>query len=143
MEGVITELGTSHAEVQIGRLRVRARLEELRGGRLQGDPQGTRPASSREDAGARRQPALIQAPPFEIDLRGRTVDEALEELDRQLDASYFAGMPFLRIIHGKGTGRLRQAIRAALKSNPYVGGFETGSDAEGGEGVTVVKLASG
>ena len=46
------------------------------------------------------------------------VDEALEELDRQLDASYLAGMPCLRIIHGKGTGRLRQAIRAALKSNP-------------------------
>ena len=143
MEGVITELGTSHAEVQIGRLRVRARLEELRGARLHGEPQGLRPPSSRDDAGARRQPALFQAPPFEIDLRGRTVDEALEELDRQLDASYFAGMPFLRIIHGKGTGRLRQAIRAALKSNPYVAGFETGSDAEGGEGVTVVKLASG
>ncbi len=143
MEGVITELGTSHAEVQIGRLRVRARLEELRGNRPPAETPAARPVAAREDTGARRQPALVQTPPFEIDLRGRMVDEALEELDRQLDASYYAGMPFLRVIHGKGTGRLRQAIRTALKSNPYVAGFETGSDAEGGEGVTVVKLASG
>lgn len=142
MEGVITELGTSHAEVQIGRLRVRARLEELRAGRPQAEAQAARPVPAREDYGAGRQPALVQTPAFEIDVRGQMVDEALEELDRRLDASYYAGMPFLRIIHGKGTGRLRQAIRAALKSNPYVAGFETGSDAEGGEGVTVVKLAS-
>jgi len=52
-------------------------------------------------------------------------------------------MPFVRIIHGKGTGRLRQAIRRELRDNPYAAGFEPGKDAEGGEGVTVVRLAVG
>jgi DNA mismatch repair protein MutS2 len=68
------------------------------------------------------------------------VDEALEELERRLDAAAYAGLPFVRVIHGKGTGRLRQAIRETLRSNPYAASFQAGSDAEGGDGVTVVHL---
>jgi DNA mismatch repair protein MutS2 len=78
----------------------------------------------------------------EIDIRGRTADEALEELDRQLDSAYLAGLPFLRVIHGKGTGKLRDAVRKALKGNPYVLSFEAGLSSEGGDGVTVIKLRS-
>jgi DNA mismatch repair protein MutS2 len=78
----------------------------------------------------------------EIDLRGRRADDALEELERQLDAAYYAGVPFLRVIHGKGTGKLRSEIRRALKGNHYVQSFESGSPAEGGDGVTVIKLQS-
>jgi DNA mismatch repair protein MutS2 len=68
-------------------------------------------------------------------------DEALDELERRLDAAYLANLPFLRIIHGKGTGRLRQVIRQALKENPYVASFQPGGEKEGGDGVTVVKIA--
>ena len=68
--------------------------------------------------------------------------EALEALERELDSAYLAGLPSLRVIHGKGTGRLRQAIRQALRGNPYAHGFESGKHAEGGEGVTVIRLAT-
>jgi DNA mismatch repair protein MutS2 len=76
-----------------------------------------------------------------MDLRGQTVEEALLEVDRRLDAAFLSGMPFSRLIHGKGSGRLREAIRDALRGNPYVGSYRAGDPGEGGEGVTVVKLA--
>jgi DNA mismatch repair protein MutS2 len=50
-------------------------------------------------------------------------------------------MPFVRIIHGKGTGKLREVVRQALNQNPHVRSFEGGGEKEGGEGVTVAKLA--
>jgi DNA mismatch repair protein MutS2 len=85
---------------------------------------------------------LIKSPPLELDLRGLIVEDALEELDRRLDAAFLAGLPLIRVIHGKGTGRLRQAIRQTLKGNPYVASFEAGHPGEGGDGVTVVRVAS-
>jgi DNA mismatch repair protein MutS2 len=77
---------------------------------------------------------------MELDLRGLTVDEMLVELDRYLDTAYLAGLPFVRIIHGKGTGALRQAVRDELRNHPLVGDFRAGEANEGGEGVTVAKL---
>ena len=139
-DGVITTLGTDDAEVQIGRLRVRARLDELAfPGEAESRPKAARRRRAAEPAPCAPLPA---APPLEIDLRGRLVDEALDELERHLDAAYLAGTPFLRIIHGKGTGRLREAIRQALRGNPYVRSFEAGTDGEGGEGVTFVRLGT-
>jgi DNA mismatch repair protein MutS2 len=136
-EGVITGLNQEQAEVQVGRLRVRARLDEL-------IPAGESPAIEHRPAEA--QPQVVsrgipQAPPLELNIRGRTVEDGLEDLERRLDAAYLAGMPFVRVIHGKGTGRLREAIRQALKDNPYVSSFEPGQAGEGGDGVTVVRLA--
>ena len=64
-------------------------------------------------------------------------------LEDYLDRAFLAGMPFVRIIHGKGTGKLRQEVRAALKDHPQVASFEEGGAKEGGEGVTVAKLADG
>ena len=137
-EGVITGLSQEQAEVQVGRLRVRARLDEL-------IPAGESP-SMIEHHPADVQPQVVsrgvpQAPPLELNIRGRTVEEGLEQLERRLDAAYLAGMPFVRVIHGKGTGRLREAIRRALKDNPYVSSFEPGKVGEGGDGVTVIRLA--
>jgi len=79
---------------------------------------------------------------MELDVRGMVVDDALMEMERRLDAAFLAGMPFVRVIHGKGTGRLRQAIRLSLENNPYTSTFEPGGAAEGGDGVTVVHLAT-
>ena len=78
---------------------------------------------------------------MELDLRGMTVDDMLIELDRYLDQAYLSGLPFVRIIHGKGTGALRQAVREELRGHALVSSFKPGENNEGGEGVTVVKLA--
>jgi DNA mismatch repair protein MutS2 len=68
------------------------------------------------------------------------VEEGLIELDRYIDSAVAAGLPWVRIIHGKGSGRLRSAVREALRKNPQVAAVETGVEAEGGEGVTVARL---
>jgi DNA mismatch repair protein MutS2 len=137
--GLVTEIGLQHAEVQIGRLRVKARLEELVLPEEESSEAETR-APRAAAAQAARSIVTPEPPPLELDLRGMVVDEALEELERRLDAAAYAGLPFVRVIHGKGTGRLRQAIREVLRSNPYAASFQPGSDAEGGDGVTVVHL---
>lgn len=133
-EGVVTEVAANEVEVQIGRLRVRARPDEVVAA-AEGE---SRPApaarSSQEAVGS-------AAVGLDLDLRGWTADEALAELERRLDAAVRAGIPFLRVIHGKGTGRLRQVVRQALRDSPYVSAIEAVSEAEGGEGVTRVRLA--
>jgi DNA mismatch repair protein MutS2 len=139
-EGVITELGEDQAEVQIGRLRVRARLHELQSKRTHSDDPAQESKKELQATRSGRLPAASAS--VEIDLRGRRADDALEELERQLDAAYYAGVPFLRVIHGKGTGKLRTEIRRALKGNRYVQSFEAGTAGEGGDGVTVIKLQS-
>lgn len=77
---------------------------------------------------------------MELDLRGMRADEALDAMENYLDTAYLAGMPFVRIIHGKGTGKLRQVVRQALSQHPHVKSYEAGGEKEGGEGVTVVKF---
>jgi DNA mismatch repair protein MutS2 len=143
-EGVVTALGESDAEVQIGTIRVRAKMSDLvrqggedeskkqktEGGRQKATPSSTvsRPSSS---------------PGMEVDLRGLMSEDALDKMERYLEQAYLSGLPFVRIIHGKGTGRLRQAVREALKGHAYVRSFEEGGHTEGGEGVTVAKLNAG
>jgi DNA mismatch repair protein MutS2 len=77
----------------------------------------------------------------ELKLIGQTIDDALPLLDRFLDASLRAGRTEVRVVHGHGTGRLRVAVRAHLKSHPQVGAFRPGGPGEGGDGATVVTLA--
>ncbi|MCC2639669.1 MAG: mutS2 [Nitrospira sp.] len=75
-----------------------------------------------------------------FDVRGQTADEALDILVAGLDRAILGGGPFVRIIHGHGTGRLRTALRDYLKASPYVVTFRAGDRAEGGDGVTIVQL---
>lgn len=74
----------------------------------------------------------------EINLLGRTVDEAISELDKYLDDAYLAHMPNVRVVHGKGTGALRTAVHAHLKRLKYVKEFRLGEYGEGDAGVTIV-----
>ncbi len=141
--GVVTSLGEEELEIQVGSLRVRTRLSEVE------------PVSREEDVDAAQEPTKgrqmvrehetrvdAPSPGMELDLRGQRADEALDQLERYLDAAYLARLPFVRIIHGKGTGKLRQAVRESLGSNPHVRSFEPGGVSEGGDGVTVAKLQS-
>src|SRR5688572_387806 len=136
-DGVITALGESDAEVQIGSLRVRARLIDLqRKGREEDSPK-----EKIEAAGTQRSAVSTKSPGIELNLRGRLVEDGLEELERYLERAYSSGLLFVRIVHGKGTGKLREAVRNALKDSPYVASFEEPKDNEGGAGVTVANMA--
>ncbi|MDF0651719.1 MAG: endonuclease MutS2 [Nitrospira sp.] len=75
-----------------------------------------------------------------VDVRGQAADEALDQVVAALDRATLSGAPYLRIIHGHGTGRLKSVLRKYLKESPYVADFRPGDRAEGGDGVTVAKL---
>jgi len=76
----------------------------------------------------------------EINLIGRTVDEATEELEKYLDRAFLAGLPGVRIIHGHGAGVLRRGVREFLKSHPHVATITEAPQNEGGQGATLVEL---
>jgi DNA mismatch repair protein MutS2 len=77
---------------------------------------------------------------MEINLIGRTVDEATEELEKYLDRAFLAGLPRVRVIHGHGAGILRRAVRDFLKGHPHVATVEEAPQNEGGQGATIVEL---
>jgi DNA mismatch repair protein MutS2 len=78
----------------------------------------------------------------EINVIGRKADEAVEMADKFLDDAFLAQMNTVRIVHGIGTGALRQAISELLSSHPHVSHFESAAHSEGGRGVTIVTLRS-
>ncbi|MBK9307999.1 MAG: endonuclease MutS2 [Nitrospira sp.] len=75
-----------------------------------------------------------------VDVRGQATDEALDQVIAALDRATLDEAPYLRIIHGHGTGRLKSALREYLKDSPYVAEFRPGDRAEGGDGVTVARI---
>ncbi len=77
----------------------------------------------------------------EVHLRRLTVDEALLKLDKYLNDAFMTGLYQVRVIHGKGTGTLRQVVREQLAKHPLVKSYRPGAYGEGGAGVTIVELA--
>jgi DNA mismatch repair protein MutS2 len=130
--GEVGAVGAHEVEVKIGSFRLK-----LAQSRVELRQRGAQPAMQLQPAGALPRPS---SPGMELDLRGLTVDDMLIELDRYLDTAYLAGLPWVRLIHGKGTGALRQAVRDELRGHPLVSDFRSGDSAEGGEGVTVARL---
>jgi DNA mismatch repair protein MutS2 len=135
----ITEPGTliavddrGIAEVAAGALRLRVPAGELR------------PAAMPEAAPIRStRPAVTGAAanvPLQLDIRGARAEEALAVLDRYLNDAAVAGYERVRIVHGKGTGALRAAVRAALAQHPLVREVASAGRSEGGEGATIVTL---
>ena len=138
-DGVVTAMGESDAEVRVGSLRIRAKLSDLQ--RKSSEPSWV--SEQPETGGTVYRPASpVSSPGLELDLRGQVSEDALEVLDRYLEQAYLAGLPFVRIIHGKGTGVLRQVVRDALRGHSHVTSFEEAGAKEGGEGVTVAKIAN-
>jgi DNA mismatch repair protein MutS2 len=132
-EGQLLSLKDTEAEVQMGRFRVRVDPHDVEF-RYRAEP---RPQAETESASAR---ALRPSPGLDLEVRGWRVEDALERVDKYLDEAYMARLPFVRIIHGKGTGRLRRAVRQLLDGHPQVHGFRPGDQHEGDGGVTVVDL---
>jgi len=132
-EGQVLEVSGGEAEVQVGPARTRVGLASL-------ELRAATPSEPEEPA---IHVSPVSSPGTRLDLRGCTVEEALQQLDYHLDAGLRAGLPWVRVIHGKGTGTLRRAVRKFLADHPLVSAYEAGGDGEGGEGVTVVKLVPG
>jgi DNA mismatch repair protein MutS2 len=84
----------------------------------------------------------LKAVDRELRLRHLTVDEASFRLDQYLNDAFMAGLPSVRIVHGKGTGTLRRAIHQVLAKHPLVKSYRLGDYGEGDYGVTVVELAN-
>lgn len=78
----------------------------------------------------------------ELVLRRLTVEEALDRLDQYLYDAFMAGLPAVRIVHGKGTGKLRHAVHESLAKHPLVKSYRLGDYGEGDYGVTVVELTN-
>lgn len=78
--------------------------------------------------------------PQTLDLRGYRVEEALDEVEKYLDMASLANLSPVYIIHGHGTGALKQAVRDFLKDSPYVAKFRSGGESEGGDGVSVIDI---
>jgi DNA mismatch repair protein MutS2 len=131
-EGTVTTVQDGEAEVQLGQFKMRRPVDDLR------------VLSSRETRSERRVEihATRAAPPNEIDVRGWRADDAVRELDQYLHDSYMHGQGSIRIIHGKGTGALRKAIREQLDEHPLVTSHQPEEPKQGGDGATVVKLAT-
>ncbi len=138
-EGVIVELDDKAAQVQVGALRVRAKYGDMRR-RSRSEKRAIERGHARQYEPADIPPPATASPGMELDIRGQRVEEALEILDRYINAAYNSGLPFGRIIHGKGTGRLRQAVRMYLNDHALVSKVTQALQNEGGAGVTVIHM---
>ena len=133
--GTVLSLPDSKGEVQLqaGIMKLKANLSQLR---LVEEPKKKKQVSSVQvNTGAMERTVRMSC-----DVRGLALDEALEEVDQYLDEAVLAGLNEVTIVHGKGTGILREGIQRALKTNGHVKSFRRGQYGEGEEGVTVVQL---
>ncbi len=122
-------------DVQLGSLRARINVKQVERVEKRDTEQETR------DTGGYRVSGPVSPVSPELDLRGLTVDEALLLIDQRLDEAARRGLGELRIIHGKGTGTLRRAVRDMLKRHALVRSHASAEPRKGGDGVTVVELA--
>jgi DNA mismatch repair protein MutS2 len=133
VRGTIVAIEGDHAEVHGGTLRIRVPVD-----RLTPDPRGARRASEPES------PVVVRAAApsgvaYSIDVRGKTGDEAREEVRLFVDQAHLSGRDEVEIIHGRGTGAVRKAVRDELAKHPLV----EGSRSQSADGATVVTIAGG
>ncbi len=135
-QGEIIELmeDSDQAEVQAGIMKVTADLNDLI------------PVEDREKERERKvkkyQVKKSGQVSHSLDLRGKRYESAQQELDKYLDDALLAGLRELEIIHGKGSGALREAVRELLEEHPHVKDFREGREKEGGSGVTIVTIGA-
>jgi len=136
-EGRVVSVEGKTATVEVGALRTRARIADLV--TLPGRTGKARERSRPADAVVAAPLALTEA---RCDVRGLRADEAMSVIERFLDDHYLSGPSTVIIVHGHGTGALKQLVREALEKSPYVDKFRPGDRHEGGDGATVVQLSS-
>lgn len=118
-------------QVQLGALRLTCQLEQI---------EKIKPKEEVKRSGFHVLHRNRAALSLELDIRGQTVDEALPRIDKYLDDAIINALPTATIIHGKGTGALRQGVHEFLDNHQHVASYRLGGQGEGGSGATVVKL---
>jgi DNA mismatch repair protein MutS2 len=134
----VVEVSGEEAVVRLGALRVRRPIADLLP--LRGKAKAANLARAREDrlrAAEEARPAPLTVGSRRLDVRGMRVDDLLREVDVFLDRQFAEGAVDAVILHGHGTGALKEALRNHLKESPYVGVFRKGEPQEGGDAVTV------
>ena len=138
LEGTVSTMPNAKGDlfVQMGILRSQVNINDLE---YIGEAEQPYPAKNASGSGKIRmsKSALVST---EINLIGMTVDEAIGHLDKYLDDAYLAHVPSVRIVHGKGTGALRNAVQQQLKRSKYVKSFRLGTFGEGDAGVTIAEF---
>jgi DNA mismatch repair protein MutS2 len=137
--GTLLELREAKAVVEAGGMRLRLPVDDLTT-LPPGDQASTRSERLLRRPSGGRVEAELDARP-EVDLRGLRVDELELRLGRALDTALLAGLPTFRVIHGKGTGALRDRVEDLLRSDSRVASYRPGDRFEGGTGVTIVEFA--
>lgn len=130
--GYVQEINQGEVVVQVGIMRLNVPLNDVA---LKSSPE--------EDYARQRNHSYFEKRknvPTEINLRGMLAEEALDETEKYVEEAFLAGLDKVRIIHGKGTGALRRAVRQHLSGHPYVKDFREGEYNEGGNGVTIAYL---
>ena len=138
LKGTVSSLPDSKGFlfVQMGIIRSKVNISDLE---LVDEPVITTPSMQRTGTGKIRMSKAASIS-TEINLLGKTVDEAVAELDKYLDDAYIAHMKSVRIVHGKGTGALRKGVHNYLKRQKHVASFRLGEFGEGDAGVTIVEF---
>ena len=136
LKGTISTLPNANGDVnvQMGILNSKVNISDLE---ILDEPDVKAPGLVRSNTGKIKMDKAKNVK-MELNLIGKTVDEAIFELDKYLDDAYIAHLPQVYIIHGKGTGALRSAIQNHLKNLSYVKSYRNGEHGEGGAGATVV-----
>jgi DNA mismatch repair protein MutS2 len=131
LEGTVIELRGKQAEVDVRGKRMRAAVSDLRA-------IGGAPPLARVNVNVDLQPR--EGSLSELNVIGQTVDEAISRLEKFLDESTVTDQHTIRIVHGHGTGQLRRAIAAFLKTHPLVAHYQLAPQDQGGGGATIVEL---
>ena len=137
--GDVVSIDGKNAEVLMGSMKVRQPLASLEKVGKSGE-KGRVSSGPTAASIARERQAATGSMPIELDIRGKRADEIATIVDSYVNDAYLLGMPFVRVIHGKGTGALRTVVRDLLKQSPAVAKAETAGPNEGGDGATVVHL---
>jgi DNA mismatch repair protein MutS2 len=133
-KGEVVEVTEDGREVlvQLGLLRTKVARDEV-------ELLETSPVPAKAKAGGVKRSA-VKSVPLQLDVRGETVEEATHRIDKYLDDAVVARLPRVTIIHGKGTGALRDGVRRFLSGHKHVASWAPGGPGEGGDGATIVAL---
>ncbi len=134
------KIGDNHFDVEIGSMKMRIAREDIAEVQARANDSPVQAARSRGISVSLENETSALNMPSEINVIGRTVDEATSEVEKFVDRAFLAGMPRVRIVHGSGMGILRKALRQYLRQHPHVESVTEPPINEGGGGATVVEL---